>query len=237
MKLQKHKRLHKLKILLIEDEVKIAEFVIQGLRLAGHEVTHAQDGEQGLSSIMAAQHDVAVLDLMLPKLDGFEVLQQAKAAASQMPIIILSAKSDLPDRLKGFDLGADDYLPKPFFVEELLARIKSVSKRSMPDEVKEISAGNLTLDVVTRHAKWFDVTASLSQREFSLLAYLMRSPGHIYSRQQILKHVWEINFDPETNLVDVCVRRLKLKLDRSKIGYPSPIESVRGVGYRLRLED
>jgi DNA-binding response OmpR family regulator len=143
---------------------------------------------------------------------------------------------DLTDRLKGFDLGADDYLPKPFFVEELLARIKLVAKRVAPDQVQEISVGHLTLDVVTRHAKWFDVTALLSQREFSLLAYLARSPGHIYSRQQILKHVWDINFDPETNLVDVCVRRIKLKLDRSKAGNLSPIESVRGVGYRLRLE-
>jgi DNA-binding response OmpR family regulator len=146
-------------------------------------------------------------------------------------------KIDLPDRLKGFDLGADDYLPKPFFVEELLARIKLVAKRTVPDEVKEITVGPLSLDVVTRHAKWFDVTALLSQREFSLLAYLMRSPGHIYSRQQILKHVWDINFDPETNLVDVCVRRIKLKLDRSNSGHPTPIESVRGVGYRLRVED
>ena len=232
----KHQRWIKLKILLIEDEIKIAEFVIQGLNSAGYQVTHVDDGEKGLALILAAEHDVAILDLMLPKLNGFEVLQQAKAAATDMPIIILSAKVDLPDRLKGFDLGADDYLPKPFFVEELLARIKLVSKRSMPDEVQEISVGNLTLDVVTRHAKWFDVTASLSQREFSLLAYLMRSPGHIYSRQQILKHVWDINFDPETNLVDVCVRRIKLKLDRSKSGHLPPIESVRGVGYRLRVE-
>lgn len=224
-----------MKILLIEDEVKIAEFVTQGLRSAGHEVTHAQDGEHGLDLILAATHDVAILDLMLPKLDGFQVLQQAKAAASDMPIIILSAKIDLPDRLKGFDLGADDYLPKPFFVEELLARIKLVAKRTVPDEVQEIAVGHLSLDVVTRHAKWFDVTALLSQREFSLLAYLMRSPGHIYSRQQILKHVWDINFDPETNLVDVCVRRIKLKLDRNNSPYPAPIESVRGVGYRLRV--
>ena len=225
-----------MKILLIEDEVKIAEFVTQGLRSAGHEVTHAQDGEHGLDLILAAAHDVAILDLMLPKLDGFQVLQQAKAAASDMPIIILSAKIDLPDRLKGFDLGADDYLPKPFFVEELLARIKLVAKRTAPDEVQEITVGHLSLDVVTRHAKWFDVTALLSQREFSLLAYLMRSPGHIYSRQQILKHVWDINFDPETNLVDVCVRRIKLKLDRNNSAHPAPIESVRGVGYRLRVE-
>jgi DNA-binding response OmpR family regulator len=233
-KQEKHQRRIKLKILLIEDEIKIAEFVLQGLSSAGYAVTHVDDGEQGLALMLAAQHDVAILDLMLPKLSGFDVLQQVKAAGSVMPVIILSAKVDLPDRLKGFDLGADDYLSKPFFVEELLARIKLVSKRSMPDEVKEISVGHLTLDVVTRHAKWFDVTASLSQREFSLLAYLMRSPGHIYSRQQILKHVWDINFDPETNLVDVCVRRIKLKLDRSKGGHLSPIESVRGVGYRLR---
>lgn len=225
-----------MKILLIEDEIKIAEFVLQGLSSAGYAVTHVDDGEQGLALMLACQHDVAILDLMLPKLSGFDVLQQAKAAGSAMPVIILSAKVDLPDRLKGFDLGADDYLSKPFFVEELIARIKLVSKRSMPDEVQAISVGHLTLDVVTRHAKWFDVTASLSQREFSLLAYLMRSPGHIYSRQQILKHVWDINFDPETNLVDVCVRRIKLKLDRSKGGHLSPIESVRGVGYRLRQE-
>ena len=225
-----------MKILLIEDETKIAEFVIQGLRVAAHEVTHVNDGELGLASILAAQHDVAILDLMLPKLDGFEVLQQAKAASSDMPIIILSAKVDLHDRLKGFDLGADDYLPKPFYVEELLARIKLVTQRKMPHEVQEISVGDLTLNVVTRHAKWFEVSALLSQREFSLLAYLARSPGHIYSRQQILKHVWDMNFDPETNLVDVCVRRIKLKLDRGKSPHPSPIESVRGVGYRLMLE-
>ena len=225
-----------MKILLIEDEYKIAEFVLKGLTAAGHQVTHAADGEQGLALILEEAHDVAILDLMLPKLSGFEVLQQAKAAATAIPIIILSAKVDLPDRLKGFEMGADDYLPKPFFVEELLARIMLVSKRHKSEEIREISVGHLSLDVVTHQAKWFDVTALLSQREFSLLAYLMRSPGHIYSRQQILKYVWEIHFDPETNLVDVCVRRIKRKLDRGLRGQPAPIESVRGVGYRLRVK-
>ena len=225
-----------MRILLIEDEYKIAEFVLKGLTAAGHQVTHAADGEQGLALILEGAHDVAILDLMLPKLSGFDVLQQAKAAETAIPIIILSAKVDLPDRLKGFEMGADDYLPKPFFVEELLARIMLVSKRHKSEEIREISVGHLSLDVVTHQAKWFDVTALLSQREFSLLAYLMRSPGHIYSRQQILKHVWEIHFDPETNLVDVCVRRIKRKLDRGLRGQPSPIESVRGVGYRLRME-
>ncbi len=237
MKITKNKqRQAKLKILLIEDEYKIAEFVLKGLTAAGHQVTHVDDGAQGLALILEGAHDVVVLDLMLPKLSGFDVLQQAKAAATVTPIIILSAKVDLPDRLKGFEMGADDYLPKPFFVEELLARITLVSKRQKTEEIREISVGHLSLDVVTHQAKWFEVTALLSQREFSLLAYLMRSPGHIYSRQQILKHVWEIHFDPETNLVDVCVRRIKRKLDRGMHGQPSPIEAVRGVGYRLRME-
>ena len=133
-------------------------------------------------------------------------------------------------------MGADDYLPKPFFVEEMVARIKAVMQRKIPEQVQQISLSHLTLDVVSHKVQWFDVTAVLSQREFSLLAFLMRSPGHIFSRQQILKHVWEINFDPETNVVDVCVRRIKRKLERGSNGHASPIESVRGVGYRLRLE-
>jgi DNA-binding response OmpR family regulator len=173
---------------------------------------------------------------MLPKLNGFDLLHQARSEGVVTPVIILSAKVDLPDRLMGFEMGADDYLPKPFFVEELIARIKAVMQRKMPEQVQRISLNHLTLDVVSHKVQWFDVTAVLSQREFSLLAFLMRSPGHIFSRQQILKHVWEINFDPETNVVDVCVRRIKRKLERGSNGRASPIESVRGVGYRLRVE-
>ena len=226
-----------LKILLIEDEAKIAEFVIKGLSAAGYDVTHVDDGERGLSAVLAGSHDLVVLDVMLPKLNGFELLQQARVAGITTPVIILSAKVDLPDRLMGFEMGADDYLPKPFFVEELVARIKAVMQRKLPEQVQQISLSHLTLDVVSHKVQWFDVTAVLSQREFSLLAFLMRSPGHIFSRQQILKHVWEINFDPETNVVDVCVRRIKRKLERGSGGHISPIESVRGVGYRLRVED
>jgi two-component system OmpR family response regulator len=225
-----------LKILLIEDETKIADFVMQGLAVAGFAVTHVSDGEQGLQAIMQANHDLVVLDLMLPKLNGYDVLRQARDQGVKTPVIILSAKVDLQDRLTGFDVGADDYLPKPFFVEELAARIKAVMHRNEPVQVEEIKAGNLSLDVVSHKVTWFDVTSVLSQREFNLLAFLMRSPGHIYSRQQILKHVWEINFDPETNVVDVCVRRIKRKLERGSQKMSSPIESVRGVGYRLKLE-
>jgi len=230
------KRMIDLKILLIEDEAKIAEFVIKGLTAAGYEVTHVGDGEEGLSAVLASAHDLVILDIMLPKLNGFDLLHKARVASVTTPVIILSAKVDLPDRLMGFEMGADDYLPKPFFVEELVARIKAVMQRKMPEQVQQISLSHLTLDVVSHKVQWFDVTAVLSQREFSLLAFLMRSPGHIFSRQQILKHVWEINFDPETNVVDVCVRRIKRKLERGSGGHPSPIESVRGVGYRLRLE-
>ncbi|PIT78802.1 response regulator transcription factor [Limnohabitans sp. B9-3] len=226
-----------MKILLIEDESKIAEFVVKGLVSAGYEVSLVEDGELGLVAIMTNEYDLVILDLMLPKLNGFDVLKRAKSEGNTTPIIILSAKVDLTDRLRGFEMGADDYLPKPFFVEELIARIKAVMNRKMPDTVKLIAVGHLSLDVVTHKAKWFDVTAVLSQREFNLLAFLMRSPGHIFSRQQILKNVWEINFDPETNVVDVYVRRIKQKLESSTVGIPSPIESVRGVGYRLRVQE
>ena len=225
-----------MKILLIEDESKIAEFVISGLASAGYEVTHADDGAMGLASMLERQHDLVILDLMLPKLNGFDVLHRARQGGCKTPVIILSAKVDLTNRLMGFEMGAEDFLPKPFFVEELVARIKVALNRHKPEQVREISASQLTLDVVSHKVQWFDTTAVLSQREFSLLAFLMRSPGNIYSRQQILKHVWEINFDPETNVVDVCVRRIKRKLERGQGARPSPIESVRGVGYRLRLE-
>jgi len=206
------------------------------LSAAGYDVTHVDDGERGLAVVREEMHDLVILDVMLPKLNGFDLLHQARSEGVVTPVIILSAKVDLPDRLMGFEMGADDYLPKPFFVEELIARIKAVMQRKMPEQVQRISLNHLTLDVVSHKVQWFDVTAVLSQREFSLLAFLMRSPGHIFSRQQILKHVWEINFDPETNVVDVCVRRIKRKLERGSNGRASPIESVRGVGYRLRVE-
>ena len=225
-----------MKILLIEDEPKIAEFVIKGLASASYDVTHVDDGERGLSLVLENRHDLVILDLMLPKLNGFEVLQQVRATGSTVPIIILSAKVDLPDRLMGFDKGADDYLPKPFFVEELVARIKALLHRKTPEQIQQISVNHLQLDVVSRKVQWFGTTALLSQREFSLLAFLARSPGHIFSRQQILKHVWDISFDPETNVVDVCVLRIKRKLARGSEGHSSPIESVRGVGYRLHVE-
>ena len=226
-----------MKILLIEDEIKIAEFVINGLTQAGYQVDHAEDGLAGLHWMQQRQHDLVVLDVMLPSLNGFDLLQQVRESGNSTPVIILSAKVELPDRLHGFEVGADDYLPKPFFVEELVARIKLLLARHSSVKDPMIRSKHLTLDLSTHRAQWYEVSAILSQREFSLLAFLMRSPGHIYSRKQILKHVWDINFDPETNVVDVCVRRIKSKLGRNNSENASPIESVRGVGYRLRVEE
>ncbi|BDU57786.1 DNA-binding response regulator [Limnohabitans sp. MORI2] len=226
----------RVRVLLIEDELKIAEFVIAGLSKANFEVKHCDDGESGLRAFEAASYDIVVLDVMLPKLNGLEVLQKIRQANTDVGVLMLSAKSELVDRLNGFELGADDYLPKPFYVEELVARIKALLHRKHPESVSQIVCKDLVLNLADRTAHWGDVSAVLSQREFSLLGYLMRSPGHIYSRQQILKYVWGLDFDPETNVVDVCVGRIKRKLVRSHGKKESPIESVRGVGYRLRTE-
>lgn len=226
-----------MKILVVEDEIKIADFVMSGLHSAGFEAEHVVDGLSGLNSILEERHDLVVLDIMLPKMSGIEVLQQVRERHVQTPIIILSAKSELPDRLSAFENGVDDYLPKPFFVEELIARIRALLHRKDQKSTEHLVCGNLRLDVLDRKAHWRDVSAVLSQREFSLLSYLMRSPGHIYSRKQILKHVWNIEFDPETNVVDVCIRRIRRKLTRQSNDHNSLIDSVRGVGYRLTVDD
>jgi DNA-binding response OmpR family regulator len=223
------------KILLVEDEEKIAEFVIRGLKKAGYQVEHMLDGVSGLKSIFKNHYDLVLLDIMLPKLNGLELLQQLRQDSNTTPVIILSAKADLSDRLLGFETGADDYMPKPFFVEELVAKMKVILGRRQKDApVQHLKIGELELDLVTRKAKWYEVDAVLSQREFSLLQYLMQTPGHIYSRQQILKNVWDIHFDPETNVVDVCVQRIKRKLNKADNEHYGPVESVRGVGYRVR---
>jgi len=225
-----------MKLLLIEDEPRIVEFVAHGLNAAGFEVEHASDGEHGLELARERAHDVIVLDAMLPKLDGFEMLRQLRQGGIETPVIILSAKVDLPYRLLGFENGANDYLAKPFFMEELIARIKALIGRRTAVPAKVLQIGELSLDLVSRKAQWQDINAALSPREFSLLEYLMQSPGQIFSRKKILAHVWDIDFDPETNVVDVCIQRLKRKLNRGNDGVPLPIESVRGVGYLIRSD-
>ena len=204
---------------------------------AGMTVDPIENGLAGLNAVLQAQHDLLVLDIMLPQLDGFELLRKARSAGITLPVIVLSAKTDLADRLQGFDLGADDYLAKPFFIEELIARIRSLLGRNASQNEDVFSLAGITLNRLTRRADWEDRSAVLSQREFMLLDYLMRSPGYIFSRKQILQHVWNFNFDPQTNVVDVCVQRIKKKLvstDNSTSMFP--IESIRGVGYRINLK-
>ena len=225
-----------MKILLVEDEGRIAEFVVHGLSGAGFSVDHAPDGRQGLKKAREPGYSAIVLDVMLPELDGFEVLKQLRSEGVDTPVIMLSAKVDLPYRLMGFESGADDYLPKPFFIEELVARVKALRNRRTALPAQLLQVGSLSLNLVSRNAYWHDVSATLSPREFNLLEYLMQSPGQIFSRKKILSHVWQIDFNPETNVVDVCIQRLKRKLSRGTDGSPPPIESVRGVGYRIRID-
>ena len=227
-----------MRILLIEDEPKIASFVCQGLRACGMSVDHIDNGLAGVQTVLQAQHDLVVLDIMLPGMDGFELLKKIRSMGIAMPVIVLSAKTDLPDRLQGFDLGANDYLAKPFFIEELIARIRSLLGRNASHNEDIFSVAGITLNRVTRKADWQEQSAVLSQREFVLLDYLMRSPGYIFSRKQILQHVWNFNFDPQTNVVDVCVQRIRKKLISDKNNKSVfPIESIRGVGYRINHED
>ncbi len=224
-----------MKILLIEDEARIFDFVQQGLQEAGFLVQLAQDGPSGLAAMLQGDADLVLLDGLLPGMDGFEVLRRARQQQVLTPVIVLSARADLPDRLRGFELGADDYLPKPFFTEELIARIRAVLARRHREEPEDWSSAGLTLNRVSRKAQWHATSVVLSQREFSLLGYLMRSPGHIFSRKQILQQVWDIDFDPQTNVVDVCIQRIRKKLsDSSSLPESFPIESIRGVGYRMR---
>jgi DNA-binding response OmpR family regulator len=222
------------KLLLVEDEIRIAEFVIPGLIAAGFQVSHVMDGAQGLSAIVSGEHDLIILDVMLPVLSGFEVLTKVREMNNLVPVIFLSARNELPDRLQGFQIGADDYLPKPFFIEELIARIRAVLARKSGSVSDEIVVGDLTLNKVSHQASWQGTVTQLSQREFSLVECLMRSPNCIFSRQQMLKNVWGFSFNPETNVVDVCIQRIRKKLNRNaRDGKPFPIETIRGVGYRF----
>ena len=227
-----------MKILFIEDELKIADFVLQGFAQAGFETDHFTQGTIGLKAAFANQYDCIVLDLMLPGLDGLDLLKQVRGAGNLTPVLILTAKGDLNDRLMGFEAGASDYLSKPFYVEELVARLKSLHSRNKVQESNLLSVGHLVLDRISRRVQWFEHSMVFSQREFSLLDYLMRTPGHIFTRKQILKHVWSIDFDPQTNVVDVCIQRIKKKLISAATQQVDfPIEAIRGVGYKIKNTD
>jgi DNA-binding response OmpR family regulator len=223
-----------LHILLIEDEQKIADFVLEGFRTLDWRCTHALDGASGLAVLGQVHFDAIVLDWMLPTMDGMAFLARLREHGHDTPVIMLTAKAELQDKLQGFQMGAQDYLPKPFHVEELTARIRVLVQRRAGQVPEHLRLNGLELNRVSRKATWQGLTVALSQREFLLLEYLMLSPGQIFTRKKILRHVWGIDFDPQTNVVDVSIQRLRKKLapSNAEAAPVLPLETIRGVGYR-----
>jgi two-component system OmpR family response regulator len=220
-------------ILLVEDDDVIAEFVARGLGEAGFAVDRARDGEEGLDLALQNPYDAAVVDIMLPRLDGLGLIDRLRRRGRSTPVLILSARRTVDDRVRGLQAGGDDYLVKPFDFSELLARVQALVRRATGvAEPTRLELGPLTLDLLTREVKREGVLLDLRPREYALLEYLMRNGGRVVSRTAILSHVWGYNFDPHTNAVDVLVSRLREKLDRDfevKL-----LRTVRGAGYVLK---
>lgn len=221
-----------MRILVIEDEQHISRFIKSGLESAGFGVDTCPDGDEGYHLATTQQYDVIVLDIMLPGRDGLSILANLREAKNAVPVILLTARTTLDERLKGLNLGADDYLTKPFYIEELIARLHAVVRRAGGAAQSLLQVGDLSVNLLRREVHRGGRLIDLTAREFNLLEYLMRSPGRVLSRAQLLEHVWGYYFDPGTNLVDVNIQRLRKKL--SDDGKESPlIETVRGMGYRI----
>jgi heavy metal response regulator len=221
-----------MRVLIIEDDDTIAAFVARGLRESGFAVDCASDGEEGLDAAMAQPYDAAIVDVMLPKRDGLSVIDELRRRGRTTPVLILSARRSVDDRVRGLQAGGDDYLTKPFAFAELLARVQALVRRATrAPEPTTLTVGDLALDLLSRKVARAGVPIDLRPREFALLEFLMRNAGHVVSKTMILSHVWDYNFDPQTNVVDVLVSRLRDKLDRrfeTKL-----LKTVRGVGYVL----
>ncbi len=220
-------------VLLVEDDVKIASFILKGLKAAGYAVDLAPDGEEGLNLALSRPYDAAIIDIMLPRRDGLSVIAALRAKKVNTPVIILSAKSSVDDRVRGLQAGGDDYLPKPFAFSELLARVQALIRRaSGASDPTRLALADLAVDLLTREVTRGGKRISLQPLEFSLLEYLLRNAGRIVSKTMIMEHVWDYNFDPQTNVVEARVSRLRDKIDR---GFDRKlIHTVRGVGYVLR---
>jgi len=222
-----------MRALLVEDDNAIADFVGRGLREAGFAVDRVNDGDAGLSAALDHPYDVAIVDVMLPKRDGLSLIEELRGRKILTPVLILSARRSVDDRVRGLQAGGDDYLTKPFAFAELLARVQALLRRSTRvPEPTTLTLGDLGLDLLSRRVTRAGASIELRPREFALLEYLMRNAGKVVSKTMILSHVWEYNFDPQTNVVDVLVSRLREKIDRpfeKKL-----LHTVRGVGYVLR---
>jgi two-component system OmpR family response regulator len=222
-----------MRILLVEDDLKIASFIVKGLKAAGYAIDHAKDGEEGLRLALIEPYDTAIVDIMLPKLDGLTLIERIRREKVNTPIIILSAKGSIDDRVKGLQMGGDDYLTKPFGFSELLARVQALIRRAGGlSEPTRLSAGDLSINLLTREVTRGKSRIDLQPLEFSLLEYLVRNAGRVVSKTMIMEHVWDYNFDPQTNVVEARICRLRDKVDR---GFDKKlIQTIRGVGYVLR---
>ncbi|MDD5594577.1 MAG: response regulator transcription factor [Candidatus Margulisbacteria bacterium] len=224
-----------MKILLIEDEKKVANFIRSGLKSEGFAVDAASDGEEGLFLAQEGSFDLIILDILLPKVDGITVCKKLRAAGKSVPIIMLTAKDSVEDRVRGLDAGADDYLTKPFSFAELLARVRALTRRHKGAGQAKLKIGNLTLDPETFEVERGGKKITLSATEFRLLKFLMENSGRVVTKAMILENVWGYDFSPESNIVDVYIKYLRDKIDK---GFKSSfIQTVRGIGYRLCASD
>jgi two-component system, OmpR family, copper resistance phosphate regulon response regulator CusR len=219
-----------MRILVIEDEPRILGFLKVGLEAEGFAVDGAEDGVSGLALALCEPYELVVLDLQLPELDGLRVLDELHRGRPELPVLILSARTDLPTKLRSFHLGANDYLSKPFSFDELVARVRVQLRHGTSEDASLVRVGGLELDLARRRARVEDRVTDLSDREFRLLYHLVAHAGEVVSRERLLSEVWGYSFDPGSNVVDVCIRRL-----RKKLGPESPIETVRHAGYRLAV--
>jgi two-component system OmpR family response regulator len=222
------------KVLIVEDEKKIAAFVRKGLEAQGFVVDVSHHGDEGFTLASTRPYDAAILDIMLPGKDGLSILRNLRERRNALPVILLTARSELNERLEGLNLGADDYLTKPFHIEELVARLHAVTRRSSGASQSILAVADLKMNLLTRRVTRGGTAIELTAREFSLLEHLLRSPGRVLTRVEICERVWDYNFDPGTNLVDVYIQRIRKKVDGD---FPEKlIETIRGVGYRIRAD-
>jgi DNA-binding response OmpR family regulator len=223
-----------MKILVVEDEKKIAAFVRKGLEAAGFVVDVSHHGDEGYTLATTRPYDAIILDIMLPGRDGLSILKNLRERRMAVPVVLLTARGELNERLEGLNLGADDYLTKPFFIEELIARLHVVTRRAAGTGQSLITVADLTINLLKREVSRGGRVIELTAREFQLLEHLARAPGRVLSRVQICERVWSYDFDPGTNLVDVYIQRLRRKIDAGD--ELKLIETIRGVGYRMRKD-
>ena len=220
-------------ILVVEDDQALARILVKSIESNNHTVEVVHDGEAGLTKARSGRHDAIVLDLMLPRLSGIEVCRRLRADGNGVPVLMLTARSAVPERIEGLDAGADDYLVKPFSLGELQARLRALSRRSLPARPDLIEAGDLTLDSAGRDVRVNGSPVELTGTEFALLEYLMRNSGAVLTRDQLREEVWGEGFEPSSNVVDIYVHYLRRKLKGAGLGY-DPIRTVRGLGYAFR---